>query len=53
MERDTESLRFDRKEEARMKKWRCKICGYVHEGENPPDKCPICGATKDRFELIE
>jgi rubrerythrin len=36
-----------------MKKWRCKICGYVYEGENPPDRCPICGAGKEKFELVK
>jgi len=35
-----------------MKKWRCKICGYVHEGDTPPDECPICGASKDQFEEV-
>ncbi|QCX34190.1 NADH peroxidase [Caloramator sp. E03] len=32
-----------------MKKWVCVICGYVHEGEEAPDKCPQCGAPKDKF----
>lgn len=32
-----------------MKKWVCSVCGYVHEGENPPEKCPQCGATADKF----
>ena len=35
-----------------MKKWRCSICGYVHKGDEPPDKCPVCGADKSAFELI-
>ena len=26
-----------------MKKWVCSVCGYVYEGENPPEKCPQCG----------
>jgi rubrerythrin len=30
----------------------CSVCGYTHEGE-PPDKCPVCGATKKAFEKIE
>jgi len=33
-----------------MKKWVCTICGYIHEGEEPPEVCPICGASKDDFE---
>jgi rubredoxin/uncharacterized membrane protein len=35
-----------------MKKWRCSVCGYVHKGDEPPDKCPVCGADKSAFELI-
>ena len=37
-----------------MKKWKCTICGYIHEGNEPPDKCPVCGADKEKFiELTE
>lgn len=32
-----------------MKKWVCSICGYVHEGENPPEKCPTCKAPASKF----
>ena len=32
-----------------MKKWKCTVCGYVHTGDEPPDKCPVCGAPKSRF----
>lgn len=32
-----------------MKKWVCAVCGYVYEGEEPPEKCPQCGAAKDKF----
>lgn len=35
-----------------MKKWRCTVCGYVHEGPTPPEKCPICGVPKIKFEEI-
>ena len=28
--------------ESEPKKWVCEICGYVHEGANPPDSCPVC-----------
>ncbi len=31
-------------------KWKCKICSYIHEGPEPPDTCPVCGAGKDMFE---
>ena len=30
--------------------WRCKVCGYLCARENPPEICPICKVTKDRFE---
>ena len=33
--------------------WRCKVCGYLCARENAPDKCPICGAEHDRFEIFE
>jgi len=37
-----------------MKKFVCTICGYIHEGETPPEKCPQCNAPKSKFkELIE
>ncbi len=32
-----------------MKKFVCTICGYVHEGETAPEKCPQCGASAARF----
>lgn len=32
-----------------MKKFVCSVCGYVHEGSDAPDFCPICKATKDKF----
>jgi len=39
-------------EAAAGKKWACKICGYVYEGDEVPEdyKCPICGAGKEHFE---
>lgn len=30
--------------------WRCKVCGYLCARENPPEVCPICKASKERFE---
>lgn len=32
-----------------MKKFRCKVCGYIHEGEEAPERCPLCGASKEKF----
>ncbi|MDD2415015.1 MAG: flavin reductase [Eubacteriaceae bacterium] len=36
-----------------MKKWKCTVCGYIHEGPTPPDKCPICGVGPEKFVLLE
>ena len=33
-----------------MKKWVCPVCGYVYEGENPPEKCPQCGVPGSKFK---
>jgi len=36
-----------------MKKWKCTVCGYIHIGDEPPAKCPVCGADRSKFvELI-
>ena len=32
-----------------MKKFVCTVCGYVHEGESAPEKCPVCGVGADKF----
>ena len=32
-----------------LKKWTCPVCGYVHEGENPPEFCPQCGVPGSKF----
>ncbi len=33
------------------KEWVCRKCGYVHEGEEPPAKCPSCDHPSNYFEL--
>ena len=35
-----------------MKRYICTVCGYVHEGNEPPEKCPICNAPKSKFNEI-
>ncbi len=36
-----------------MKKlFKCSVCGFVYEGEEAPDKCPKCGAPKEKFEEL-
>ena len=36
-----------------MKKWKCTVCGYIHEGDEPPDECPVCGADRSKFIEID
>ena len=31
-------------------KWICEVCGYVHEGNEPPEKCPVCQAPASKFK---
>ena len=32
-----------------MAKWVCSVCGYVHEGDTPPEKCPVCKVPAEKF----
>lgn len=34
-------------------RWKCRNCGYVHEGTEAPDKCPACLHPKAHFEIKE
>ena len=36
-----------------MAKWVCKVCGYVHEGDEPPAECPVCHVGADQFEEVK
>ena len=36
-----------------MKKYVCPVCGYVHEGDTPPEKCPLCGVAGEKFLVQE
>ena len=52
------TLKFNEKnektEEKEMEKWKCTVCGYVHEGPMTPDfKCPICKQPAEKFVKIE
>lgn len=44
----------EKKETVKMEKWKCKVCGYIHEGPMTPDfKCPVCKQPASSFEKIE
>lgn len=34
-------------------KWKCRNCGYVHEGEKALEVCPACDHPKSHFEVME
>ena len=36
-------------EEKNETKWVCSVCEYTHYGDNPPEKCPLCGVPKELF----
>ena len=35
------------------KKFRCTVCGYIHEGNEAPERCPLCKVPADKFVEIE
>ena len=35
-----------------MKKWKCNVCGYIHEGDTPPEECPLCGVGPEDIEEV-
>ncbi len=34
-------------------KWRCLVCDYIHEGDEPPEVCPVCGVDASNFVKVE
>ena len=36
-----------------MKKFRCTVCGYIHTGDTPPEKCPQCRVPASKFVEVE
>ena len=36
-----------------MAKFVCSVCGYVHEGDSAPEKCPVCGVPAEKFTKVE
>jgi rubrerythrin len=33
-------------------KYVCTVCGYIHEGDEAPEKCPLCGAPREKFKVL-
>ena len=36
-----------------MKKFRCTVCGYIHEGDSAPERCPQCKVPAEKFEEVK
>lgn len=49
------TIKFNEKmEKTKMEKWKCTVCGYIHEGPMTPDFiCPVCKQGADKFVKIE
>ena len=46
-------IKKERKGETKMAKWICTVCGYIHEGEQPPENCPVCKQPAEKFKKAE
>ncbi len=47
--KEIEGKTFFKKQE--VKEWVCRKCGYIHKGNEPPEKCPSCDHETKYFEL--
>ena len=48
------TIKFEEKKEVNtMLKWKCSVCGYIHEGDEAPEQCPVCKQPKEKFVKIE
>ncbi len=53
IEASKETQEKETKGEAKMTKWVCTVCGYIHEGEQPPEQCPVCKQPAEKFKKVE
>ena len=47
--KSTKNIEINEEMENTQTKWVCSVCGYIHYGDNPPEKCPLCGVPKELF----
>ena len=48
------TIKFEEKKEVNtMLKWKCSVCGYIHEGDQAPEQRPVCKQPKEKFVKIE
>ena len=36
-----------------MKKYICSVCGYIHEGDSAPERCPMCKVPSEKFNELK
>ena len=36
-----------------MKKFICSVCGYIHEGDSAPERCPMCKVPAEKFNEMQ
>jgi rubrerythrin len=51
LQKEVEEGGFFKKE--KVVRWRCRKCGYIHEGKTPPQNCPACNHPAAYFEAVE
>lgn len=48
------TIQFNEKPEETTERWRCTVCGYIHEGPMTPDfQCPVCKQPAEKFVKLE
>jgi acyl-CoA dehydrogenase len=52
MIRDVEKENYSKIMEQETNAWRCKMCGYMHIGTEPPEECPYCFFPKNSFKKV-
>jgi rubrerythrin len=48
-----DALALSARKEICTMKWVCQVCGYIHEGDQPPEFCPKCKAPAEKFSKQE
>jgi acyl-CoA dehydrogenase len=50
IQREKDPVELENQEDAAA--WRCRICGYVHNGDEPPNECPYCFFPQSAFKKV-
>lgn len=44
-----ENKDYHEAESSSVARWRCKVCGFIYEGDEPPQNCPLCKQPREKF----